>query len=78
MMNWCIRVVPGPPEELDPRDVVRSVDHLPHQAGETDRGPEAEAESPAGDSAGVHEDHVDAGDVERHPRGQHDTSLETG
>ena len=24
-------VVPGPPEELDPSQVIRGVDHLPHQ-----------------------------------------------
>ena len=56
-------------------DVVGRVDHLPHEAGETDRGPEGEAEPPAGDGAGVHEDHVDTGNVERHPGCEHDAGL---
>ena len=73
--DGSVRVVPGPPEELDPRDVVRSVDHLPHQTGQTDRGPEVEAQPPAGHCAAVHEDHVDTGDVQRHPGGQHDAGL---
>jgi len=75
LSDGSVSVVPGPPQELDPRDVVRSVDHLPHEAGEADGGEEGEAEPPGGHGAAVHEHDVHTGDVEGHPRGQHDAGL---
>ena len=63
-----VGVVPRPPEKLGPDYVVRCVDHLSDNAGQASLSQgRAEPKPPDRDSGHVHEDDVDAGDVQRHP-----------
>jgi len=60
---------------LHTRDVVWRVDHLAHDAGNGGLRVPRQAESPGGHRGRVQEDVVDARDVERHARREHDARL---